>query len=123
MHEVRDFESVANLLLPRRKIVHASILVISLLMLPGLAASLTPIDIEAYDMESPELTADKVLNQEFASSEVSYGIMVTIRDPSNIDNSNIAPHLDDDGNVLFDELPTSLERIDYPGESTGLVGE
>ncbi|HIE63641.1 MAG: hypothetical protein CXT72_03370 [Methanobacteriota archaeon] len=123
MHEVRDFESVANLLLPHRKIVHTSILVISLLMLPGLAASLTPIDIEAYDMESPELTADKVLNQEFASSEVSYGIMVTIRDPSNIDNSNIAPHLDDEGNVLFDELPTSLERIDYPGESTGLVGE
>ena len=38
-------------------------------MVPGLIASLTPIDVNAYDMESPELTANQVVADEFEAAE------------------------------------------------------
>lgn len=123
MHEVRDFEQVADFLLPRRAQVHVFILVMSLVMVPGLMASLTPIDIESYDMESPELTAYKVLNEDFAAAEQTYGVMITIREPSEVAKGPTAPHIDADGNILYDEIPSVLERIAYPGEAVGLVGE
>ena len=123
MHEVRDFSSVADSLLSRRTQVHAIILVMSLVMVPGLMASLTPIDIESYDMESPELTAFKVLNEDFAASEQTYGIMITVREPSAVAAGPSAPHIGADGEILFDQIPSVLERVPYPGESVGLVGE
>ena len=43
MREVRDFGKVADFLLPRSFKLHAAVLVISLLMVPGLIASLTPV--------------------------------------------------------------------------------
>ena len=55
MREVRDFGKVADVLLPRSFKLHAAVLAISLFMIPGLIASLTPIDVQSYDMESPEL--------------------------------------------------------------------
>ena len=53
MREVRDFGKVADVLLPRSFKLHAAVLAISLFMIPGLIASLTPIDVQSYDMESP----------------------------------------------------------------------
>jgi len=119
---VRDFAPVASFLIPHRRKVHVVMLLLSLLMLPGLAASLAPIDIEAYDMESPELTADKVLNEDFASAEFTVGMMVTIRDPANIGDAH-APHVDADGNAIRRDLPSPHERIAYPGEGAGLEGD
>ncbi len=123
MQEVRDFKQVADFLLPRRAAVHVFILVMSLVMVPGLMASLTPIDIESYDMESPELTAYKVLNEDFAAAEQTYGVMITVREPSEVAKGPDAPHVDGDGNILFEDIPSVLERVDYPGEAAGLVGE
>ena len=123
MYEVRDFARVADFLLPRKNQVHAVILVMSLVMVPGLIASLTPIDIESYDMESSELTAFKVLNEDFAASEEAYGVMISIRDPIHVQNGPIAPHIDENGDVLHGELPSAMERVGYSGESAGLVGE
>lgn len=123
MYEVRDFAQVADFLLPRKNQVHAVILVMSLVMVPGLIASLTPIDIESYDMESSELTAFKVLNEDFAASEEAYGVMISIRDPIHVQNGPIAPHIDENGDVLHGELPSARERVGYSGESAGLVGE
>ncbi len=123
MEQVRDFSNLAGLLLERRPQVHITILLVSLLMIPGMLASLTPIDIEAYDMESPELTAYKVLNEDFASAEVMYGMMVSIRDPTHYSSGPEAPHRDAEGNVLTEQLPQIEERIAYPGDNAGLVGE
>ena len=73
MREVRDFGKVADLLLPHSFKLHAAVLIISLLMVPGLIASLTPIDVNAYDMESPELTANQVVADEFEAAEKTHG--------------------------------------------------
>ena len=51
---MRSFEGLADYLIPRRKKVHSLVLVVSVLMIPGIIASFEPIDIESYDMESPE---------------------------------------------------------------------
>ena len=62
---MRDFAYVADFLVPRSKQSHPFVLVITLLMLPGLSAAFSPIDIESYDLESPELDANDVLMEEF----------------------------------------------------------
>jgi hypothetical protein len=46
------FDRVANLLFEKRKITHLVVLLMTLLMIPGLPISLTPADIESYDLES-----------------------------------------------------------------------
>ena len=52
--------------------VHAAVIVITALMIPGFLSSLTPIDIEAYNMDSPELEANDVMREEFSGAE-TYG--------------------------------------------------
>ena len=37
-------------------------------MLPGIFATFSPIDIESYDFESPELEANDILMQEFSAA-------------------------------------------------------
>ena len=60
---MRDFSRVANYLIPRRKKVHTLVVIVTLLMIPGIMATFEPIDIESYDMESPELDANYVLRE------------------------------------------------------------
>ncbi len=67
---MRDFRKVAGVLIPHRKNVHLAVLIISLLMLPGFAATLTPIDVESYNLESPELEAAEVMREEFSVREI-----------------------------------------------------
>tara|TARA_B100000214_G_scaffold225471_2_gene164113 strand:- start:6401 stop:9670 length:3270 start_codon:yes stop_codon:yes gene_type:complete len=123
MLEVRDFAKVADFLLPRSTKVHAAILLISLLMIPGLLASLTPIDVNSYDMESPELTAYQVVNDEFEAAEKTHGFAVSVRQINEILSSSNAPHLKDNGEIDFANLPHPSERVDYQGKSAGLVGD
>ena len=35
--------------------------------------ALEPIDMESYDMESPELTAERTINKEFSTTEIILG--------------------------------------------------
>ena len=53
-NDVRDFSKVADYLIPRRKRVHISVFIFTILMIPGILATFEPIDIESYEMESPE---------------------------------------------------------------------
>ena len=54
---MRDFSKIADHMILHNKRVHAAVIVITALMVPGFISSLTPIDIEAYNMDSPELEA------------------------------------------------------------------
>ena len=51
-------------------------------MVPGIIASFEPIDIESYDMESPELDANQVLREEFTAAGNIWGFGIFVRDPS-----------------------------------------
>ena len=84
MNEVRDFSGLAETLIPNRKYSHFAVIVVSLLMLPGLAASQEPIDIESYDLESPELEAHAVMKTEFSSAGNIWGFGIFIRDSEEI---------------------------------------
>ncbi|MDP6905971.1 MAG: MMPL family transporter [Candidatus Thalassarchaeaceae archaeon] len=119
---MRDFTPVANFAMKRRKTFHLAILLISLLMIPGLFETLSPIDIESYDLESPELTAERVINEEFTAVEHTVGFMVTIRDPSDVESGSQAPHVDSNGEVIRTDLPTPSEWVAYQGEGEGLTG-
>ena len=123
MREVRDFARVADFLLPRSFKLHAAVLAISLLMVPGLIASLTPIDVQSYDMESPELTANQVVNEEFEAAEKTHGFAVSIRNREAILAGNPAPHLTDSGDIDYANLPHPSERLPFQGTSAGMVGE
>ena len=51
-------------------------------MVPGIIASSEPIDIESYDMESPELDANQVLREEFTAAGNIWGFGIFVRGPS-----------------------------------------
>ena len=67
------YDRMAAWLLPRRKSVHVAIFFLTLLMIPGAMTALQPIDMESYEMESPELTAQTVIDEEFPNSEIILG--------------------------------------------------
>ena len=71
--------------------LHLVMLVLTLLMVPGALRALEPIDMEAYDMESPELNAQTTIDETFASSEVIVAFLVTVRDPVHIDLEENVP--------------------------------
>ena len=77
-----DFEDVSNILVPHRKKVHVAIFILTILMIPGALKALEPIDMESYDMESPELTAERIINEEFSTTEIILGFVVSVRDPA-----------------------------------------
>ena len=102
---MRDFAHVADFLVPRRKQAHLAILLLSLLMLPGISATFSPIDIESYDIESPELDANEVLREEFSSAGNIWAFGVYIRDSGQ-----------------FGEPDSDVSMIaDYTGEGQGVV--
>ena len=123
MREVRDFGKVADILLPRSFKMHAAVLAISLFMIPGLIASLTPIDVQSYDMESPELSANQVVTEEFEAAEKTHGFAVSVRANEAILAGNPAPHLTDSGDIDYANLPHPSERLAFQGTSAGLVGD
>ena len=123
MREVRDFGKVADFLLPQSFKLHTAILFISILMIPGFLASLEPIDVQSYDMESPELVANQVVNEDFEAAEKTHGFAVSVRDREAILTSDLAPHYTVDGEIDYDNLPHPSERVGYQGKSAGLVGE
>mgnify|MGYP001249053641 CR=1 FL=1 len=103
---MRNFDRVADVLVPNRKLFHISILIISLLMIPGMIYALTPIDMESYNLDSPELDAREVIQNEFPTNEQVVGYAVTIRDPS---LHGVKPGL-----IYADEM------ISYSGDAGGV---
>jgi len=75
-------------------------------MLPGLMWALTPIDVEAYNLDSPELDARDVIIKEYPGNELVAGYAIIIRDQT-----------------LVGETPSTRyadEIADYPGDGMGV---
>ena len=75
-------------------------------MVPGMMYALTPIDMESYNLESPELEAREVIQTEFPTNEQVVGFAITIRDPS--------LHGSEPGLVYADEIEP------YKGDGEGV---
>ena len=100
---MRDFRKVAAILIPERKKVHLAVFILSLLMIPGFAATLTPIDIESYNLESPELEAAEVMREEFSGAGNIWGFGLFVKDSQ-----------------YFGESPSEIYQIDdFSGINTG----
>ena len=100
---MRDFRKVAGVLIPHRKNVHLAVLIISLLMLPGFAATLTPIDVESYNLESPELEAAEVMREEFSGAGNIWGFGLFVRDSQ-----------------YFGDSPSQISQVDsFTGINSG----
>ena len=101
---MRDFSKIADAMINHNKRVHAAVIVITAFMIPGFLSSLTPIDIEAYNMDSPELEANDVMREEFSGAGNIWGFGIFVRDP-----------------VHINEDPSRISMIEpFPGESRGL---
>ena len=99
--------------------LHLVMLVLTLLMVPGALRALEPIDMEAYDMESPELNAQTTIDETFASSEVIVAFLVTGRDPVHIDlEENVPRASTSDGQPDSTTFPQVTEIIES-GEPWG----
>ena len=120
---MRDFSDLAEFAVDHRTKFHVAIVLFSIVMVPGLLQTLTPIDVESYDMESPEMEAEKVINNEFSSKELMVGFVVSIRDPNFIEDGNQAPHVDADGNPNRLALPAPNEIASFQGTGEGFSGE
>ncbi|MBT6924456.1 MAG: hypothetical protein HOA35_07960, partial [Euryarchaeota archaeon] len=109
----RSFAAFSKWLIPHRKKVHVAIFFLSLLMIPGALTALQPIDMESYEMESPELTAQAIIDDEFANSEIILGFLVSARDPAYV------PSVEDwepvplmaDGAPDYANLPSVTEMV------------
>ena len=80
----RRYDRLAAWLLPRKRGAHVAVFLLTLLMIPGAMTALQPIDMESYEMESPELTAQTMINEEFPNSEIILGFLVSVRDPTHV---------------------------------------
>ena len=101
---MRDFSKVADYLIPRRKRIHISVFMFTILMIPGILATFEPIDIESYEMESPELDANMVFREEFTAAGNIWGFGIFVRDEAEFGNP------DSDVSMI----------ADYTGENSGL---
>ena len=73
-------------------------------MIPGVLATFEPIDIESYEMESPELDANMVFREEFTAAGNIWGFGIFVRDEGD-----------------FGKLGSDVTMIaDYTGENSGL---
>ena len=73
------FHSFSKWFVPQKNKVHIAVFILSIFMIPGALTALQPIDMESYEMESPELTAQTIINDEFANSEIILGFVVAAR--------------------------------------------
>ncbi len=114
------FADFARWLIPHRKKVHIAVFLLTILMIPGVLTALQPIDMESYEMDSPELEAQAIIDNEFSNSEIILGFLVSARDPDKV------PALEDwtpvprmsDGAPDYSSLPSATEMLDA-GEPWG----
>ena len=109
----RRYDRIAAWLLPRKRGAHIAVVLLTLLMIPGAMTALQPIDMESYEMESPELTAQTIVNEEFPNAEIILGFLVSARNP------DLVPAMEDwqpvprmaDGSPDYASLPHPSEMI------------
>ena len=77
---MEKFTKVIDFIFPKRKAIHILVILISGFMLPGFIATLTPIDIESYNLDSPELEASEVMREEFSGAGNIWGFGIFVRD-------------------------------------------
>ena len=85
--KMRDFDRLANSLIPRRHVAHIGIFAITIFLLIGLPISLAPADIEGYNLESAEIEAQRVIEDEFNGSGVLFGFIISLRDEAAVPES------------------------------------
>ena len=119
--EPRDFARLAAWVIPRKRRVHIAIFILTLLMIPGAFTALEPIDVESYEMDSPEIEAQKVIDEEFSSSEEVLGFLITLRDPEFVeeDRADIPPLAG--GIPDYANLPPNSHLYPYPGDFVGIT--
>ena len=107
------FARFSEHMIAHRKRVHIAVFVLTLFMIPGALTALQPIDMESYEMESPELTAQTTIDSEFPTSEIILGFVVSVRDPSEIealDSWEPAPSIDD-GTPDYTNVPPANQIV------------
>ena len=95
-------------------------------MIPGVLATFEPIDIESYEMESPELDANMVFREEFTAAGNIWGFGIFVRDEGDFGrpNSDVTMIADYTGENLGLEVPkggilnlTVLREIDVNADT------
>ena len=119
--EPRDFSRLAAWLVPRKGRVHLTIFVLTLLMVPGVLTALEPIDVESYEMDSPEIEAQQVIDDEFSSSEEVLGFLITLRDPEFVEDGRADIPTLAGGIPDYANLPPNTHLYPYPGDSVGIT--
>ena len=116
-----NFEDVSNFLVPHRKKVHLAIFVLTILMIPGALKALEPIDMESYDMESPELTAERIINEEFTTTEIILGFVVSVREPGDVGSTPVPVPLLDDGTPDWSKFAQADEIVPHGEKWQGIT--
>ncbi|MEC8249766.1 MAG: MMPL family transporter, partial [Candidatus Thermoplasmatota archaeon] len=110
----KGFHRFSKWFVPHKKRVHIAVFILSLFMIPGALTALQPIDMESYEMESPELTAQTIINDEFSNSEIILGFVISARDPEFVPNiedwSPVSPM--SDGAPDYSSLPDVGEMVE-----------
>ena len=117
-----SFASFAKWLIPHRKRVHITVFLLTILMIPGVFTALQPIDMENYEMDSPELEAQAIIDDEFANSEIILGFLVSARNPDNvpaIEDWTPVPRMGD-GAPDYSALPRATEMLESGEEWGGI---
>ena len=115
-----SFAAFAKWLIPHRKRVHVAVFFLTLLMIPGVLTALQPIDMESYEMDSPELEAQSIIDNEFSNSEIILGFLVSARDPASVPPLNEwtpVPRMSD-GAPDYSALPSANQMLEA-GEPWG----
>ena len=113
-----DLSRLAAWMIPHRNRIHVAMLLITVLMIPGALTALEPIDMESYNLDSPELEAEKVIEEEYADAEVILGFTVVVKDPKYVDENWVSIPSMSDGAADYSSLPPTKQMI-ASGEEWG----
>lgn len=116
----RDFSALARWMIPRRRKVHAAIFLLTLLMLPGVLAAVEPIDVESYDLDSPEIDALDVIKDEFGASEEVLGFMIMLRDRDYVEENHTDVPTVNGGIPDYSNLHPNTEIAAFTGRDAGV---
>ena len=118
------FARFSESMVAHRKRVHIAVFILTIFMIPGALTALQPIDMESYEMESPELTAQSIIDTEFPTSEIILGFVVSVRDPAEVEDlSTWEPASTIDGGTPdYTQVPSVDQSIDA-GEPWGGIAE
>ena len=96
--------------------VHIAMIILTILLIPGALRALEPIDMESYDMETPELAAQSYIDESFPNSELIVAFIVNVKQEQHFTQGEWEPIPSlSDGAPDYSSLPT-LDQIADSGE-------